>query len=579
VRHVSGTDSPLLVVQTRCDRVEDEKPRAPVEDALLEAFAFRRPLHYSALNDRGRGALDDALRQAVRRRWEGTSQARIGKGRLAVKRRLEALRNQDADMAPAERKYRTLTQAFFQDLCEEIGGVSSPEMFLDYLHQVGIVFYRKGLFDDRIVLGQAWALEAVYAVFNRERCYKQLLQLKGRFNRTLLEALVWSEYGAEQQAIFLSLMTSCGVCFEHRPGDPKRDLEAEYIAPDLLPHRNEVEAEIDAMWSGPAPVASLVVEIPFLHPGVMRSVISRIGREAGFHGLYWKYGACLYEKTTRSHALIEQEILPSATRWSGRLTLSTRGGQSAELLGRLRKLVEEELRRSGCREWMVVDEAALPPGLSRVLPPLDDKDQEPAEAPLRPALEFATPPAEGDAYCVSYAWNDASKKVVDDLCRHAEEERKVKIVRDTTGLGLGESITKFMRRLGAGDRVFVVLSDKYLKSPYCMYELLEVWRNCKHEGETFRRRVRVYRLPDAAISRAIDRLRYARYWMEQFEEMDQSVRKLGPSLMANEDFGEYRLMLEFAHHVGPMLREIADTLQPADFESFVKYCFQDPPAP
>jgi hypothetical protein len=29
-------------------------------------------------------------------------------------------------------------------------------------------FYRKGLFHDRIVLDQAWALEAIYAVFNAD---------------------------------------------------------------------------------------------------------------------------------------------------------------------------------------------------------------------------------------------------------------------------------------------------------------------------------------------------------------------------------------------------------------------------
>ena len=42
----------------------------------------------------------------------------------------------------------------------------------------------KGLFDDRIVLDQSWALEVMYAVFHREKCYRQLRQLRGRFTRT-----------------------------------------------------------------------------------------------------------------------------------------------------------------------------------------------------------------------------------------------------------------------------------------------------------------------------------------------------------------------------------------------------------
>jgi hypothetical protein len=34
-----------------------------------------------------------------------------------------------------------------------------------------------------------------------------------------------------------------------------------------------------------------------------------------------------------------------------------------------------------------------------------------------------------------------------------------------------------MQRIGRADRVFAVLRDKYLKSPYCMFKLFEVWRN------------------------------------------------------------------------------------------------------
>ena len=55
IRHFGGTDSPAVIVQTRCDTAEDEQVRPPVSDELLGAF--RPPpkiLHYSAKNDRGR---------------------------------------------------------------------------------------------------------------------------------------------------------------------------------------------------------------------------------------------------------------------------------------------------------------------------------------------------------------------------------------------------------------------------------------------------------------------------------------------------------------------------------------------
>ena len=158
--------------------------------------------------------------------------------------------------------------------------------------------------------------------------------------------------------------------------------------------------------------------------------------------------------------------------------------------------------------------------------------------------------------------------MVDRLCEEADR-RGIKILRDTTGLGLGESITRFMKRLGSGDRVFVILSDKYLKSPYCMYELLEVWRNCKADDEVFRSRIRVFRLPDAKMMSPLERRECAKYWKEQFTELDALVREKSPSLLGEADFNRYKLMQDFAHHVGDMLALIADTLQPTDFDQLV----------
>ena len=41
-----------------------------------------------------------------------------------------------------------------------------------------------------------------------------------------------------------------------------------------------------------------------------------------------------------------------------------------------------------------------------------------------------------------------------------------------------------MRQLGKGDKkVFVILSDKYLRSPFCMFELFEVWQNSSGEPD------------------------------------------------------------------------------------------------
>ena len=77
---------------------------------------------------------------------------------------------------------------------------------MNYLHNAGIVFHHPGLFRNSIVLDQGWALDAIYAVFNREKCYRELKRLRGRFTRPLLELLVWGEHSVAEQRLFLGMM-------------------------------------------------------------------------------------------------------------------------------------------------------------------------------------------------------------------------------------------------------------------------------------------------------------------------------------------------------------------------------------
>ncbi len=64
VRHLSGLESPVIIVQNMCDQPTDEARYSPVEDKALSDFRFHKELHYSALNNRGFPTLADALQQA-----------------------------------------------------------------------------------------------------------------------------------------------------------------------------------------------------------------------------------------------------------------------------------------------------------------------------------------------------------------------------------------------------------------------------------------------------------------------------------------------------------------------------------
>lgn len=160
------------------------------------------------------------------------------------------MRDADAAAPPEQREYRTITQDNFRHLCDEAGNIYSPDELLRFLHNAGTVFHRPGLFEDRILLDQGWALDAIYAGFNREKCYRELRRLRGRFTRSLLELLVWRDHSVAEQRLFLDMMQSCGVCFVSREGPSDDPDGAEYIAPDLLPERSDSVAqdELAAKW-------------------------------------------------------------------------------------------------------------------------------------------------------------------------------------------------------------------------------------------------------------------------------------------------------------------------------------------
>ena len=211
VRLFGGENSPVIVVQTKCDAREQEEPLPPGATNALEAFQCKDVLHYSAKENRRRAALDEALAEAVQwlRRKQGV--AVIGAGRAAVKARLEEMYREGKKL---------LSQDEFAALCKEAGTISSPPLLLDYLHNIGTVFYCEGLFGDAIILDQAWALDAVYAVFHREsKAFKSIERYDGRFRRSDLGEWVWRRHSVQEQELFLSFMQQCGICFIYRHGE------------------------------------------------------------------------------------------------------------------------------------------------------------------------------------------------------------------------------------------------------------------------------------------------------------------------------------------------------------------------
>jgi hypothetical protein len=388
--------------------------------------------------------------------------------------------------------------------------------------------------------------------------------------RSELAKWVWQKHGVQDQELFLSFMQQCAICFAIQQEDHEKRVESEYIAPDLLPPRSDYETQkrLKLIWDEARPDAEAVLTFLLLPPTLMRALIAQIGSDAGLAAEYWRDGVCFYDELTASRALIEQRWTEG---WAGEVHIAAKRGQAGVLLRRLIELVENDRISLGARpsEKVTGVEAKA-------------EAREPAyaiadEMTVRPAHE----PSNVLEYYVSYAWGDDSTEgkereaVVDRLCLKAEA-RGERIIRDKTAMKIDDRISIFMERIGNGvvnGRVCIVLSDKYLKSPYCMHELFDVWRNCREDPRTFIDRTRVFVQPSAKISTAFERAQYVIHWKSAFKELDALVREHGQFVLSNKDNAEFRLMSRFVSETANVLQLVQDTLRPLSFDEYVNNVF------
>jgi hypothetical protein len=144
-------------------------------------------------------------------------------------------------------------------------------------------------------------------------------------------------------------------------------------------------------------------------------------------------------------------------------------------------------------------------------------DHAPSEAySIRRGGSMSKLPA-GRVY-ISYAWGGESERVA-GLLDAALARSGIEVVRDKHDVGYKGRIAQFMREIGRGQAVVLIISDKYLKSPNCMFELVEVARN-----KAVAERIFPVVLADADISDPVARIAYIQYWEAKVAELNAAMR-------------------------------------------------------
>lgn len=119
---------------------------------------------------------------------------------------------------------------------------------------------------------------------------------------------------------------------------------------------------------------------------------------------------------------------------------------------------------------------------------------------------------------ISYAWGGESEEFVNKLDA-TFQTRGITIVRDKRDLGFKGRIKAFMEEIGRGNAVIVIVSEKYLKSENCMFELIQISKN----GDFYDRIFPIV-LENANIYKGAQRIKYIQHWDERISELDTAMR-------------------------------------------------------
>lgn len=200
-------------------------------------------------------------------------------------------------------------------------------------------------------------------------------------------------------------------------------------------------------------------------------------------------------------------------------------------------------------------------------------------APPAPALDPARPVAgeKRREVFISYAWGDDSpagrtRAEVAEKLYAALEKDGFAPVRDRDQIQPGELISAFIHRLTRADLVVAVISDRYLRSPYCMFEVYKIWQRCQGEVGELAQRVVPIVLPEVKIGSFEDRVPYLEYWSERAEKLEALIRN--PRIKPSRDsWEEVRLVRAFAENVDGILVFLKDVLMPRQLDAHLDHGF------
>lgn len=122
---------------------------------------------------------------------------------------------------------------------------------------------------------------------------------------------------------------------------------------------------------------------------------------------------------------------------------------------------------------------------------------------------------------LSYSWRD---KEIANKIDFTLTTLGVTIIRDVQSLQYKDNIKQFMSSIRETDYAIILLSDSYLKSPNCLFELIELSKE-----KEFANKILPLLTDDCNIFAIKNKIYYINFWKEKVEGIKVDVKQLEPT--------------------------------------------------
>jgi len=169
---------------------------------------------------------------------------------------------------------------------------------------------------------------------------------------------------------------------------------------------------------------------------------------------------------------------------------------------------------------------------------------------------------------LSYCWNDTERaNIIDEYLR----KKGIEVTRDIRGVDNWQSLKDFMQTIRENDFAVLLISDSYLKSVNCMYEVLGIMKEVEYRKRIFPAII------DTNIYSTEEQIKYVKYWEERVEVLKKNLMglgytnglALGQELKKSEDIA--RSIAEFLVNIADMKNPDIDNVHEVIYQRIQMY--------